>query len=120
MGCLRGTLPPEINDLWWQAVLGFCAAAVSNSAFTPCVCTRSAQQLLHRDCVCGCCLLQAAAVDAISLETTPEQLSTLSTMWQLQPFTNEAAAASITSAAAATAAAGVAGAVKASSAPIGG
>jgi hypothetical protein len=51
--------------------------------------------------------LQAAAVDGINLETTPEQLNTLSTMWELQPFTNEAAAASIITAAAAAASAAV-------------
>jgi hypothetical protein len=46
-------------------------------------------------------------VDGINLETTPEQLNTLSTMWELQPFTNEAAAASIITAAAAAASAAV-------------
>lgn len=40
-------------------------------------------------------LTQEAAVDGISLETTPEELSTLSTYWQLQPFTNEAAVATL-------------------------
>jgi hypothetical protein len=49
--------------------------------------------------------VQEAAISTISLESTQEELSTLSTLWELQPFTNEAAVANILAAAAAAAAA---------------
>lgn len=47
------------------------------------------------------CAVQEAAVSTISLESTQGELSTLSTLWELQPFTNEAAVAIILAAAAA-------------------
>lgn len=47
--------------------------------------------------------LQEAAVGGISLESSTEELSTLHTLWELQPFTNEAALHSISAAAASSA-----------------
>lgn len=44
--------------------------------------------------------LQEAAVSSISLESSQEELSTLITLWELQPFTHEEAVASLLAAAA--------------------
>ena len=42
--------------------------------------------------------MQEAAVGGISLGSSTEELHTLSTLWELQPFTNEAAVATLVSA----------------------
>lgn len=45
-------------------------------------------------------MVQESTVSSISLETSQEELSTLITLWELQPFTHEEAVASLLAAAA--------------------
>jgi len=54
---------------------------------------------LLRVIICRCCTLQEAAAAGISLDTSTEDLGTLRTLWELQPFTNEAAVAQLMAAA---------------------
>jgi hypothetical protein len=46
------------------------------------------------------CGLQELAAESISLDSSPDDLSTFVTLWQLQPFTDEAAVAAVWDAAA--------------------
>jgi hypothetical protein len=48
---------------------------------------------------------QELAAGSISLDTSLDDISTISTLWQLQPFTDEAAVAAVWEAAAAAVAA---------------